>query len=134
MRYLFLVIVIFQLTACSTKPKTNHLFSTNSDASGTIHFQLNYFGEQGTTERAEAKPRKQKREKGPKGGAPKGQRSSRENSDNDAPVPSYRGLTEEHQLTALLEQELDQRKLCLNGYQIIEQRPTQNGLVIVGKC
>ncbi|WP_298445142.1 hypothetical protein [uncultured Ferrimonas sp.] len=43
-------------------------------------------------------------------------------------------LLDDHNLFLHLEKELDQRQLCLQGYQIMERRPTAKGITLAGRC
>ncbi|QIZ78130.1 hypothetical protein [Ferrimonas lipolytica] len=139
--------LLLGVSGCSSKPeRPNHLFQSYVDAAGITHFQLNYFGNGSKEEQPTAKQDKSERggkggggkggggKGGPPPGGGKGARGETAKNESERPVPQYEGIESEHFLMQLLDNELEQRQLCIAGYKVTEQRPTQNGAVMLGEC
>ncbi|GAA4898781.1 hypothetical protein [Ferrimonas pelagia] len=93
----------------------DYAFSVQPDETSS-HFRLTYFGQPG------GEPNRM---------APNGAIQPARDGDT---VPGQGALINEHQLFLLLEQQLDQRQLCLHGYRITQRRPTRRGVTLEGHC
>ncbi|GAA5190340.1 hypothetical protein [Ferrimonas gelatinilytica] len=119
---LLLALGLSLLAGCAQRPDTiaprDYAFSAQSDTSPN-RFRLTYFGP----------PEPPRRNMDP---TP----SPRQGVSGEAPesLPGQGNLISDHQLFTLLEQELDQRHLCLQGYRILSRRPTARGVTMEGQC
>ncbi|MBY5992536.1 hypothetical protein [Ferrimonas balearica] len=125
------------LTACASDPSPNHQFYTESGPNG-LHFTLVHYSEsEADAERGPAPAQAENGKgshRGGKGGGRRVSEQERGGQSRTAKDTVPKGAIDDRTLMALLEQELDQRQLCLEGYRIIEQRPTQHGVVLQGHC
>ncbi|MBY6017740.1 hypothetical protein KUW04_08130 [Halomonas denitrificans] len=129
------------LAACANSPSPNHQFYTESGPDG-LHFTLVHYSDPDTEAKARPAPPQADNGRGSRrGGGGKGGERERGGRERGTPPPSDtassavpQGGIDDHTLMALLEQELDQRQLCLDGYRILEQRPTQRGVLLRGHC
>ncbi|GAA4902102.1 hypothetical protein [Ferrimonas pelagia] len=136
------------LVGCASQPEpVDHAFQHGLNAQGTPTFTFSYFGARngegrdGASGGKGAGPQAQEggrrgqggRGSGERGGGKRGGGERGTDGKSSGPVPSGEGLTH-GQLMLLLEQELDAHQLCSQGYEILEQRPTANGVALRGTC
>ncbi|WP_298443052.1 hypothetical protein [uncultured Ferrimonas sp.] len=128
-------LALLAATGCSNNEQQRQWFHAEVDSKGITHFQLNYFGaehqQQPTASTAPAKS--QSRPQSAQGQRRNGSAEPAAEPQTD-PVPRYNQLTNPHFMLDLLEAEFERRQLCLGGYQISAQRPTQRGMVLFGQC
>lgn len=120
------------LTACASNPTPDHRFYTETGEQG-MTFTLVHFNEADETPGVQRAPNGERPAKGQRGGGQRAGKSRGERPADSAPSAST-PPQQDSVLLALLEQELDQRQLCPEGYHITQWRPTERGVLIQGQC
>ncbi|SHH21256.1 hypothetical protein [Ferrimonas marina] len=137
---LYRLLPLLFIAGCSSKPEpADHAFRHQLTDEGTVLFTLSYFGNDDERRGGDAKSREGRGKGGGRGGrggergGPGGSRGDRDAMDPEqhAEMAAERSSAK---LIPLLESELDQRGLCLEGYEILEQRPTAKGIALQGQC
>ncbi|MBY6186466.1 hypothetical protein KUV89_07550 [Marinobacter hydrocarbonoclasticus] len=120
------------LSACASDPTPDYRFYTEPGPSG-LRFTLVHFNHDAAEPTNQPAAQSSRPDKGQGQRRGKGQRPDAAQREREsAPVPN--SSVADSELLALLEQELDQRSLCPDGYRIDQWRPTQRGVLLQGQC
>ncbi len=119
------LLLLFGLAACTSRspapPPPQHYFTSEQSVDGETRFTFNYIQPEPTR-----RERRQSRSILVETANPR--------NASEPVVPGQGPIIDQHQLYLDLENALDERQLCLNGYRIDQRYPTRQGVSLQGRC